>query len=478
MRRSLAPALAALVLALAGCATLPDTKVDRQLGEKTAHQVEESIGLVDDAALGRYVSAIGARVAAALPTRQFEYKFAIVDQVEPNAFAAPGGFIYISRGLLALCRTEDEIAGVIAHEIMHVEKRHSVQQMQKQARLGLLALPGVLVTGIVSTELANLVAKPFEAVAARYSRDQEREADTLGQPLAAAAGYDPMALVTILARMERFIEAVTKEKATASFFDSHPSTPERVASLTQRAKGLAPAARPGIAGGDAAFVRRLDGLLFGENAAEGVVEGSQVLHPDLDLHLAFPKDWKVDNSRASIAAMAPRQDAIAAFGVAGKGEAKDLRPIAEKFAAKLEQQYRTKARFLEEKTAHGLPAQAVYVTDSSGKEPTHLYFLWVADRGTVYQMIGITPDSQRALVRSIVDSLRPLTAAERASIRELRVRVVPAQAGESLAAVAGRSANVLPLPILAAVNGVDAAKRFEQGEGAKVIVRVPYRARP
>ncbi len=127
-------------------------------------------------------------------SRHFAYRFTVVDQLEPNAFAVPGGYVYVSRGLLALAKSEDEIAGVIAHEIQHVERRHSVKQMRKEFGLGLLALPGQLVGGIVSEDLAALAGKPFEAVAAGYSRDQEREADTLGQPLAAAAGYDPKAM--------------------------------------------------------------------------------------------------------------------------------------------------------------------------------------------------------------------------------------------------------------------------------------------
>ncbi len=474
MKIRLPAALAALLLS--ACVGMPSPEVDRRLGEETAKTVADEIGLVDDRALTAYVESVGQRVAAAVPGRQFSYRFAVVDQAEPNAFAAPGGHIYVSRGLLALTRSEDELAGVLAHEIQHVERRHSVKQMKKEARLGLLALPGVVVGGIVSDDLAALAGKPFQAVAAGYSRDQEREADALGQPVAAAAGYDPLAIAAILGRMERFIETVTDEKRAPTFFDSHPTTPERVATLESRAAGLAPASRPPIAAGEAGYVKRLEGLLVGANPAEGVTQGTAFLHPALGFRVAFPPGWAVENSRAAVAAIAPKKDGVAVFGVAGKGEAADLPKIAAAFTEKLARKHRTKPQQLAGSTPSGLPAHAVVVTDRSGKEPMHLYFLWIAMRGTIYQMIGITPDSQRELVRGTAGSLRPLTEAERASITELRLRIVEARPGEDLAALSKRAGGGVATTALAAMNGLEPAARFKGGEAVKVPVRATYRA--
>ncbi len=473
MIRRLAAAFAALFLA--ACASLPSTEVDRQIGQETAKSVEEQIGLVDDKALNEYLERVGQRVVAALPSRQFTYRFTVVDQLEPNAFAVPGGFVYVSRGLLALAKTEDELAGVIAHEIQHVERRHSVRQMRKELGLGLLALPGVLVGGIVSEDLAALAGKPFEAVAAGYSRDQEREADTLGQPLAAAAGYDPKAMASILERMERFIGTLTGEKRTPSFFDSHPTTPERVGTLTQRAATLRSAPPAPVAPDEAAFYRRLDGLLVGANPAEGVVRDEAFLHPDLGFRIVFPKGWTLDNSHTAVAAISPDRKGVAVLGVAGKGEAADLPKIAAAFSDKLEKKYRTKPSEVQGTTAGGLPARAIYLTDASGKEPMHLYFLWVILKGNVYQMIGIGPESHRPLVKAVADSLRPLTDAERATITEMRLRIVTATAGESLAALSKRADGALAVPVLAAMNGLPEGATFRGGERVKVAVRLPHK---
>ena len=472
MNRRLPAALAAVLLS--ACVGMPSTEVDRKLGEETAKTVEEQIGLIDDKALNDYLDRVGQRVAAGVPGRQFTYQFAVVDQLEPNAFAVPGGHVYVSRGLLALTRSEDELAGVLAHEIQHVERRHSVKQMRKELGLGLLALPGQLVGGIVSEDLAVLAGKPFEAVAAGYSRDQEREADTLGQPIAAAAGYDPRAIATILDRMERFIATLTNEKRAPSFFDSHPTTPERVSTLNQRAASLSRASVAPIAG-EAAYLKRLDGLLIGTNPAEGVVRSEAFLHPDLGFRIVFPKGWAVENSRTAVAAMAPDKRGVAVLGVAGKGEAADLPKIAAAFSEKLARQYRQKPSEIQGTTAGGLPARAIYITDSSGKEPVHFYFLWVVLKGTVYQMIGIGPESHRPLVKAVADSLRPLTEAERDSITEMRLRIVAAKAGEDLAALSKRANGALALPALAAMNGRDEGGRFRGGELVKVAVRTPHK---
>lgn len=467
--------LAASALALlSACATLPSPEVDRKLGEETAKTVEEQIGLIDDKALNDYLERVGQRVASALPSRQFTYQFSVVDQIEPNAFAVPGGYVYVSRGLLALAKSEDEIAGVLAHEIQHVERRHSVKQMRKEFGLGLLALPGVIVGGIVSEDLATLAGKPFEAVAAGYSRDQEREADTLGQPLAAAAGYDPRAMATILDRMERFIGTLTHEKRAPSFFDSHPTTPERVGTLNQRAAGIKPAPARPVAPNEAAFYKRLDGLLVGTNPSEGLVRDEAFLHPDLGFRIVFPKGWSVDNTHTAVAALSPDKKGVAVLGVAGKGTAEDLPKIAAAFSDKLAKKYRTKPSEVMGTTAGGLPARAIYVTDASGKEPMHLYFLWIVLKGNVYQMIGIGPESHRPLVKGVADSLRPLTDAERKSITEMRLRVVTAKAGESLEALSKRSNGALAVPVLAAMNGLPERAAFRGGELVKVAVKVPH----
>ena len=206
-----------LFLAAGGCALNPvsgrpevvlvSQEQEEQLGREEARKVAQTIGLVDDAAFTRYFDAVGQRLAAQSPRHGITYTFAVVDSPEPNAFALPGGYVYVTRGLLTLLNSEDELACVVGHEIGHVAPRHSVQKITRAAPLGLITGIASGVTGLVSPLLGQVVGGigglANSLVLAPYSRDQEREADRLGQAMAARAGWDPDAMSRMLRTLER-----------------------------------------------------------------------------------------------------------------------------------------------------------------------------------------------------------------------------------------------------------------------------------
>ncbi|NNL84274.1 MAG: M48 family metalloprotease, partial [Myxococcales bacterium] len=214
-------ALCALILA-AGCARSPrpspeegrkrpenlilsSEHADEKAGEEGSKRVEVEMGLVDDPKLVAYLDSLGQRIAVHAIQRTFDYQFRIVDQDVPNAFALPGGYIYISRGLLALAGSEDELANVIGHEITHVAARHAAGRQVIAQRGNLLGLPGAVVGAVLGEKagkrVANSITYTNPAYIAAYSRDQERAADRMGQKITARAGYDPAAMVTFLKRL-------------------------------------------------------------------------------------------------------------------------------------------------------------------------------------------------------------------------------------------------------------------------------------
>lgn len=447
---------------------LPDTGVDVELGAESAAAVEAEMGIVSHAESQALVEAIGRKLVAALEKPTFEYRFAVVDQPESNAFALPGGHIYVSRGLLSLVVSEAELAGVIAHEIQHVERRHSVKRMQKSRRLGVLSLPGRAAAGIISDDLARLVGAPFELVAAGYSRDQETESDVLGQALCARAGYEPAALARILDRMEVFESIGSEEKRRASFFDSHPTTDDRVARLTRDGRALTVAEGAAICANEGELFARLAGLSIGEDPRHGFVRGSAFLHPTFDLYLEFPKDWRVENSPSSVTAVAPNQRGVVVLGVVGEGEPADLATHAEQCAKELEKEYGVKPEERRATTTGGVPAHALIVTDASGEEPTHIYFLWIAYDGIIFQVIGLSTAAQRPLLRAAIDSIRPLTRDELASTHRRSLEVVTATASETLADLGVRTENSWSTQATAVANGLDAALPLREGQPIKI----------
>src|SRR5213594_2313734 len=206
--------------------TIMSSAEERRIGAEQAAEVARTIGLVDDPRLGTYVQEVGRRLAARSPCRDVTYTFAVVDMAEPNAFALPGGEIFVSRGLLVLANSEDELAGVLGHEIGHVAARHAARRVTRAAPLAVVTALGAGITGLVSPLVGGLLGGIGElansALLAPYSRDQEREADCVGQEIVAGAGYDPAAFSTFLHTLERE-EAQHRDQARAwSFFATHP----------------------------------------------------------------------------------------------------------------------------------------------------------------------------------------------------------------------------------------------------------------
>jgi predicted Zn-dependent protease len=206
-----------------------------KLGAEYAEQVEQYMGFSGGAELNAYVDRIGQRLVKHSSRSHLKHEFHVVDMKEPNAFALPGGYIYVSRGLLAIMNSEDELAAVLGHEIGHVAGRHSAKQQTKSRGwipLQILAGIGGAAASVVSPGLGGAVASmgqlPASLVLASYSRKQEKEADRFGQQYAAAEGWDPAALSDTMDALTREQElAGGRDPSRMSFFDSHPTTPER-----------------------------------------------------------------------------------------------------------------------------------------------------------------------------------------------------------------------------------------------------------
>src|SRR5262249_11384355 len=316
--------LAALAApALASCGTgasapsLVSEKKERELGQQAAGEVARTIGLVQDPALVQYVGEIGRRFAAEANSPNVSYEFHVADDTEPNAFALPGGFVYVTRGILALANSEDELAGGIGHEMGHVVARHSGRRLETATPLALLfGVPSAIV-GIVSPTLGGIiggvgnVASGF--VLAPYSREQEREADRIGVDLAARAGWDPAGLPSMLRTLEREQALAGGDPSRVSFFANHPATPDRRKDTTALARTLTRRPAPPIGASRSAFLARLDGLVVGPDPASGVFVGSTFEHPDLGLVLDMPAGWKTKNTPATAIAMQPNGRAAVAL---------------------------------------------------------------------------------------------------------------------------------------------------------------------
>lgn len=471
------------VVAAAGCAVAPGSgrpggmrlslEEEKQLGRAEAQKVEQEFGLLDDTALANYLDAVGRRLALQAPHTDLTYTFHLVDSPEPNAFALPGGYLYVTRGLLALLNSEDELASVIAHVIGHVAARHPARQLTRATALGLLTGLSAGPTGLVGSTLANVVsdagAIASRLILAPYSTEQEREADRLGQQMAANAGWDPDAMGRMLHTLEREEALRGGNPRRFNFLASHPTIPKRVADATAYAKDLVRAKQPPIKPSASAFLESLAGILTDGHAANGVFKDATFLHPQFDLAVRFPEQWSTHNSREHAGAAAPDGSAILILEVVGEGND----PLTGALALEQALHWPIAEEAVPLRIGALRAAQA-HVQADSPDGPLSISLTWVAHRGRIFQLTGETSLSRRKMMQATFDAVargfRPLTAAQRRDVSENRLRLITAHDGESLVSMVVRAKSAWHLDMVAVANARPRITWLKQGELIKLAI--------
>ena len=476
-----------IICLVSGCAINPVTKRpnlvlttkegERQLGEEEARKIEREMGLTENPKIMSYVQSLGQRLAVHSPRQGVAYQFYVVEMVEPNAFALPGGFVYVSRGLLALANSEDELAGVIGHEIGHVAARHSVQRLSAAAPFAIVGGVAGAVTGIVSDRLSNLVTGitglTGSIFLAPYSRSQEREADTVGIEMSAAAGWDPAGLSRFLHALEREQKLQSDEAGTISFFDSHPATPERVENTSKHAREVTRGMARPIATDRSAFLEKLDGLVIGPHPADGVFVNNLFLQPELDFAIRFPTGWKAENSRQVVLAKKKEHSTFSFLQMAAQGDDPLVVPraLAKKNGSKLLDK-------VERFQVGELPAARVVIQTQTKLGVTVLDLNWIAYGGIVYQIVGASPiktyENDAPAFRKIVESFRPLTQSERMNITVTRLRTAHAHGDETLQSFSLRTKSIWTDEEAAVANGLSTDSRLREGQLLKIAKRERY----
>ncbi len=444
--------------------------------------IEEQMGLVKDERVTGYVRAVGARLAEHASTAT-PLHFFVVDMKEPNAFALEGGHVFVSRGLLAILNSEDELANVMAHEVGHVVSRH--HQKQRVRRVPLLPVQiatgiGAAAVGIVSPELGGAVAAvgsaPGALVLATYSRGQENEADEVGQKIVAAAGWDPAAMSSVMQSLARETELHGGDPNRQSFFATHPTSPDRAQRTSTFAKTLSRQANRPIAASRRAFLGEIEGILVGPDGAEGVFVEQRFLHRDLDFSLTFPEGWKTANGRSVVGAVSPDKQSAALLQVVAKGDD----PAAG--AAQFTEQ--TKIRLdaaPEALRIGGFPALRATAETGGLLSRTSLVLYWIAHGGHVFQFVGTTPkrsaEGHAPLFARAGESFRRLAPGDRKLITEGRLRLVTARGGERLDAVVARSNTMWSANEAAVANALQADSTLQSGTAVKVAIREAYSPR-
>jgi predicted Zn-dependent protease len=452
-------------------------------GAKAHQQVLKEYSVYDNKPVQDYVNALGQRLAAQSHRTNLQWHFTVLDSPEINAFALPGGYVYVTRGIMAYMESEADLAGVMGHEIGHVTARHGAQRATRQQHAGLgvfaanvlgllLETQGVSGAGQLAGQVSQNVAAGFIA---SYGREQELQADGLGAEYLARNHYDPHSMVeviTVLKSQERFAADQAKAEGRPAptgggWLASHPSNDQRLQQITQTADRYNASSSYADPGRER-YLQLVQGLAFGDSAEQGLVHGRNFYHAGLNIALTAPAGWRIQNGAAQLALVNPAGDAALFLKpvppAAGKTHAEVLRNGFKPTQGKSEPASingLAATRFSGSRQDAQGQSQALELTLVSGPAD-HLYVLQQAAKDAA------TLQANRAALREAEGSFRALTAQDRAAAKPWVIRRAAYPRG-GFAELAKRS----PLPNaeqqLRLVNGFYGGGEPKQGQSIKVV---------
>ena len=278
-----------------------------EMGRKYYSQILQSQTLYQDPKIQSYVQSIGDSLAELSHRSDLIYRFTVLDSPDVNAFALPGGYIFINRGLMVYLSSEEELAAVLGHEIGHVTARHSVRQISQAQVLSIISYAVAREAGSAAGDLANIASG---ALVAGYGRDMELQADSLGAEYMAKQGYSALGMIdtiSVLKEHELYSTEVSKRRGSNQqtyhgIFASHPSNDSRLKEVIKKADSLR---KDSLESNSLNYLKRIEGMTYGDSEAEGILRKNGFYHKDLDIRLISPDNWEVLNTPNSLIFIAP-----------------------------------------------------------------------------------------------------------------------------------------------------------------------------
>ena len=399
MKRILQSCLAiGLNLLLNGCAINPVTgeadfvTISESQEIAQGKQYHEAIlaqyGVYDDPALQAYINNIGQKLAAQSHRSHLKFHFTVLDSPEINAFALPGGYIYITRGIMAYLNSEAEIAGVLGHEIGHVTARHSVRQQSGQFASGLLNVVVAATTG--SQSLGQLSNQLTTGIVRGYGRKHELEADKLGAQYLHKIGYNPesmLEVIGVLKDQEIYEKELAKKQNREpnvyhGVYSTHPKNDKRLKTVIRAAKKLS--SKKYKDANAKTYLKMIDGMTWGQNIKQGVIVNNRFMHPDMKIAIQFPADWQVKNSPEALLAQDHASGAIVQMTMMELGKGESLPDLLKRT---------TKNDDLAVKS-HGYGSSALTsISIAKSKQPARVSALKLNDRQSIF-VIGTSPEGK------------------------------------------------------------------------------------
>ncbi|MBT8487869.1 MAG: M48 family metalloprotease [Gemmatimonadetes bacterium] len=468
--------VAFLLLAITvGCAVNPATgrrefmlvseSQEIQMGRESDPQVVAAYGLVDDPELQEYVSDIGQRMARISERPDLPWSFKVVDEPVVNAFALPGGFIYVTRGILAHFNNEAELAGVLGHEIGHVTARHSASQMSRQ-QLQQVALVGGMIASETFREYGGVAAAGLQLMNLSYSRDDELQSDRLGVRYMSQTGYDVDELIGVF-EMLAAVSGSSEGGRVPEWQLTHPYPENREDQIRDEivATGVS---REGTVAQDR-YLDMIDGMVYGPNPRNGYFQGSRFLHPDLAFELTFPAGWQTVNQTQMVAGISPQENAVIMLELAPDAASADA--ALNTFLSGDGIQGGGTSRGT---TSSGIPLVTANfeVTTEGGQLRGEVAFLEYG--GNVYRILGYASASDwsqwASSVRGTITSFAQVTDQQVLGVQPQRLDIVTINQPMSLNSYVQSNPQAVEVDVLARLNRTQPGAVLSAGTQLKVVV--------
>lgn len=433
------------------------------MGKQADQEAVAAYGLYPNPQLQAYVADLGRRLAARSERPDLPWSFKVVDDPAVNAFALPGGYIYVTRGILAHLRSEAELAGVVGHEIGHVTARHSASQLSKQQ----LAMGGLVLGMVVVPELqdfADLAQASLGLLFLKFGRDDENEADHLGLRYMTREDYDPRHLVRVMGVLDR----VTREAGGSRMPDwlsTHPSPENRSGRIRDE---IATTSASGSVVRSTQYLRQLEGMVFGDNPREGYFRGRAFYHPELRFQLSFPAGFKTRNEKQAVVGVSEAQDAALALTLAA-GTSPDV--AARRFFS---QQEGIQIGRSGRDSIGGLPAYTALFEAATAEGALQGQASFVAHGGRIYRLLGYAParrfGSYQRELDGAIRSFGPLSDPRFLDVQPRRIALVDLDEPMALPEFGRVYPSTVELHTIGLINGVEANQMLPGGEQAKRVV--------
>ena len=464
----------AACFALYGCYVNPATGKDQfslysqsqeiQMGQQANDEVVASIGLYNDSSWQTYIQRLGTDLASKTTRPDLPWTFHIVDDPTVNAFALPGGFIYVTRGILCYINNEAELASVVGHEIGHVTARHSVTQMTKQqiAQLGVLA--GTMVEPKLE-KYGQLINTGLGLMFLKFSRDDEKQADDLGLRYMYSDGYDPKQMVHVFEVLGR-ISANSGSGRIPEWMSTHPDPGNRA----QRIQTEIDTLKGSLSGRKVArdsYLTRLNGFVYGDDPREGYFEANTFYHPQLKFKFTFPAEWNTQNQKQGVLAGSPNQDAVIQITLA---QSTTLETAADKFFSQ-QGMVATPRRMT---TIGGQPAISGEFSATTSDGSINGASTFVAYDGKIYQILGMSTGASwgtyKPTIATSIKSFARLTDPKKLEVEPKRVDIVTLTKDMSLQQFSKSYPSTVSLDQLALLNQCEPTTVLTKGQMVKRVV--------